>query len=57
MVEGAPLEITGEAQDGLIVDQSPEPGEWIAPGTAVTVSIGVYVPPDPPEEDPPPEDG
>jgi len=54
MIEGPPIEMAVESQDGLVVDQSPEPGQWIEPGTAVTVSVGVYVPP---EEDAPPEEG
>jgi hypothetical protein len=51
VVEGTPIEITNETQNGLIVSQSPAAGEWLELGTAVTVQVGVYVPPeDPPDE-------
>jgi vancomycin resistance protein YoaR len=51
VVEGAPIEITSEASNGLIVSQSPAEGEWLELGTAVTVQVGVYVPPEePPDE-------
>jgi vancomycin resistance protein YoaR len=49
LVEGAAVEVTDEAQNGLIVDQSPTGGEWIERGSSVTVNAAVYVPP-PPEE-------
>lgn len=51
IAEGETIGITEEAQNELIVHQSPEAGEWIAPGTAVTVRIGVYVPPAEPPDD------
>jgi beta-lactam-binding protein with PASTA domain len=53
LVEGPVLEIDVESQDGLIVDQSPEAGDWVEAGTAIAVRIGVYVPP----EEPPPDEG
>jgi len=51
VVEGTPIEITEESRDGLIVTQSPAAGEWLELDTAVTVQVGVYVPPEePPDE-------
>ncbi|MCP4309021.1 MAG: PASTA domain-containing protein [bacterium] len=52
-VEGPTVGITEEANSGLIVDQTPESGEWVDVGTTITISVGVYVPP----EEPPPDDG
>lgn len=45
LVEGATIEVDDESQNGLIVEQSPAGGEWIEPGSSVTVSVAVYVPP------------
>ena len=45
LVEGATVEVTDESQNGLVVSQTPEPGEWLELGSAVTVSVGVYTPP------------
>ena len=42
------VEVSDEAMNGLIVEQSPVGGDWIELGTAVTVNVGIYVPP--PEE-------
>ncbi len=51
LVEGPTIGITDESQNGLIVDQTPESGEWVDVGTAITISVGVYVPPEePPDE-------
>jgi len=51
LVEGETVEITDESRDGLIVSQSPSEGEWIEEGSAITVIVGVYVPPEePPDE-------
>lgn len=50
-VEGPTVGITEEANNGLIVDQTPESGEWVDVGTTVTVSVGVYVPPEEPPDD------
>jgi len=52
-IEGPTVEISEESQNGLVVSQSPSSGEWVDLGTAVTVNIGVYVPP----EEPPPDEG
>ena len=49
LAEGEAVEVTEESQNGLIQSQSPSGGEWIDPGSTVTVSVGVYIPP----EDPP----
>ncbi|MDJ0663908.1 MAG: VanW family protein [Acidimicrobiia bacterium] len=46
LVEGAPIETTDESQDGVILAQSPSVDEWLEPGSAVTVQVGVYVPPE-----------
>jgi beta-lactam-binding protein with PASTA domain len=52
LVEGTPIEMSEESQNGLIVTQSPGGDEWAELGTAVTVQVGVYIPPEePPEED------
>jgi vancomycin resistance protein YoaR len=51
--EGPTVGLAEDTNDGLIVDQSPESGEWVPIGTSVTVSVGVYVPP----EEPPPDEG
>ncbi|MDJ0923834.1 MAG: VanW family protein [Acidimicrobiia bacterium] len=48
LVEGGTVEVTDEAQNGLIVEQTPAGGEWVELETAVTVTVGLYVPP--PEE-------
>lgn len=53
LVEGAPIEIDSEGSNGLIVTMSPAAGEWVPAGTAITVQVGVYVPP----EEPPDEEG
>ena len=53
LVEGATIEIDSEGSDGLIVAMSPSAGVWADLGTAITVNVGVYVPP----EDPPDEEG
>lgn len=45
LVEGGTVEVADEAQNGLIVEQTPAGGEWIELDTAVTVVVGVYVPP------------
>ncbi len=45
LVEGAAVEVSDEAQNGLIVEQSPGGGQWIASGSTVTVRLAVYVPP------------
>ncbi|MDJ0496968.1 MAG: VanW family protein [Acidimicrobiia bacterium] len=45
LVEGTAVEVNDEAQSGLIVEQSPGGGEWIEPGSEVTVNVAVYVPP------------
>ena len=51
LLEDATVEVTDESRDGLIVSQSPTEGAWVAEGTAVTVIVGVYVPPEePPDE-------
>ncbi len=53
LVEGPTVGLTEESQNGLIVDQTPESGEWVDAGTSVIVSVGIYVPP----EEPPPDEG
>jgi vancomycin resistance protein YoaR len=45
LVEGATIEVEDESQNGLIVEQSPAGGQWIEPGSSVTVNVAVYVPP------------
>lgn len=65
IIDGATIEVTDESQNGLIVDQTPNGGDWVDLGTAITVNIGVYVAPppeepppeEPPPEEPPPDDG
>ena len=52
LVEGPTIEIDNESQNGLIVSQSPAGSEWVDLGTAITVNVGIYVPP----EEPPPGD-
>ncbi len=52
LVEGAPIPIESEASNGLIVTQTPGGDEWADVGSAITVSVGIYVPP----EEPPPEE-
>ena len=41
MVEGTPITVTDEFWDGKVVEQDPESGDWLNPGQAVTVHIGV----------------
>ncbi len=53
LVEGPTVELSDESQHGLIVSQSPAGSEWVELGTAITVNVGVYTPP----EEPPPGDG
>lgn len=53
LVEGPTVEIDSEASDGLIVSMSPGAGEWVPVGSAITVNVGVYIPP----TEPPPDDG
>jgi hypothetical protein len=53
LVEGGTVEVTEESQNGLIQSQSTAGGEWLDAGAAITVTVGVYVPP----EEPPPGDG
>jgi hypothetical protein len=57
VARGEDVAVETEAQNGLVVSQSPVSGTWAGTGTTVTVSIGVYTPPDPPpDEEPPPEE-
>jgi vancomycin resistance protein YoaR len=51
LVEGETVEVADEGQNGLIQSQSTAGGEWLDLGSAITVTVGVYVPP----EEPPPE--
>jgi len=53
LVQGETVEIDNESQNGLVVSQTPGGGEWIEPGSTITVIVGIYVPP----EEPPPEEG
>ncbi len=53
LVESSTVEVTEESANGLIVSQSPTGGEWVAPGSTVSVIVGIYVPP----EEPPPDEG
>jgi len=53
LVEGPTVEIDSEGSDGLIVSMSPGAGEWVPAGSAITVNVGVYVPP----AEPPPDTG
>jgi serine/threonine-protein kinase len=47
-------ETTTEAEDGLVIDQSPAGGETREEGTRVTVAIGAFTPEEPaPEEETP----
>ncbi len=51
LVEGTTMSITDESRNGLIVSQSPTEGEWVEVGNAITVIVGIYVPPEePPDE-------
>lgn len=43
--DGGTVEVSDEAQDGLVQSQTPGSGSYHAPGTAISVVIGVYVPP------------
>jgi vancomycin resistance protein YoaR len=52
LVEGGTVDVTEEGQNGLIQSQSPAGGEWVDTESQVTVTIGVYVPP----EEPPPDE-
>ncbi len=45
LVEGPTVEIDSEGSDGLIVSMSPGAGEWAPAGSAITVNVGVYIPP------------
>lgn len=51
VANGPTIQIDNEASDGLIVTQSPSAGEWVAPGTTITINVGVYVPPEQPPGD------
>lgn len=51
VIEGPALETSIESQNGLVVGQNVESGEWVDVGTAITVNLGVYIPPEePPDE-------
>lgn len=41
LAQGTPWEVTDPAQVGLIFAQDPPAGEWLDPGTTVTVRVGV----------------
>ncbi len=51
LVEGGTIEVTEEGQNGLIQSQTPAGGEWLELQSAVTVTVGVYVPPEEPPGD------
>lgn len=51
LVEGGTVEVTDESQNGLIQSQTPAGGEWIDLESAVTVIVGVFVPPENPPDD------
>ena len=53
LLEGGTVEVTDESQNGLIQSQSTAGGEWLDTESTVTVTVGVYVPP----EEPPDDDG
>ncbi len=53
------LDVTDPSQDGVVLTQSPGPGETAKPGTTVTITVGRYTPPPPPVDTttlPPPTD-
>jgi len=54
------VDTTDPSQDGVVLTQSPGPGETAKPGTTVTVTVGHYSAPPPPTVDtttlPPPTD-
>jgi beta-lactam-binding protein with PASTA domain len=54
------VDTTDPSQDGVVLTQSPGPGETAKPGTTVTVTVGRYSAPPPPTVDttplPPPTD-
>ena len=43
--DGGTVEVTDPNQDGLVQSQDPGSGVYLAPGTAVRVVVGVYIPP------------
>ncbi len=51
IVDGGTVEVADESQAGLVQSQTPEAGTLLDPESAVTVVIGVYVPPEPPPDD------
>ncbi len=34
--------VDSESKDGIVLTQDPAPGEWVRPGTTITLTVGVY---------------
>lgn len=49
-------DVEDPALDGLVIGQDPDAGEWIPPGTTITLTVGDG-PEAPPPDDPPDDDG
>ncbi len=61
IADGGSVEVSDQSQDGLVQSQNPGSGSFAQPGTAISVVIGVYVPPPttttPPTTTLPPDEG
>jgi serine/threonine-protein kinase len=42
------VDVTDPSQDGVVLTQSPGPGETAKPGATVSITVGRYTPPPPP---------